>query len=125
MISNEFLKYIEQRLEQWADWYSRGNWYGLGYPVCSIEYRIMKEGILSKNTGYRSLPDNKEAEEIEKLVNEMSEYNKIMALAIRCHYFSCGGLRTKAGKIKVSHMQYKSYVDMAHQWIVGRLSAKK
>ena len=29
---NEYMKYLEQRLSQWAEWFSHGNWYGIGYP---------------------------------------------------------------------------------------------
>ena len=69
------------------------------------------------------LPSNEEAEEIELLVKEMAEHNNNMALALRCQYFSYGGCRVKAKKLKISHMKYKLYVDMAHQWLIGRLSA--
>ena len=50
-MNEPFVKYVEERLQQWAEWYSSGNWYGLGYPSCSIEYRLMTEGILVKATG--------------------------------------------------------------------------
>jgi hypothetical protein len=125
-MNQEFINYVEGRLNQWAEWYSRGNWNGLGYPSCSIEYRLMTEGFVER-TSYasRTLSFHEEAEEVEMLVNEMSKQNHHMALALRCHYFTRGGLRTKAKKIEISHMQFKHYVDMAHQWLAGRLSSKK
>ena len=40
------LAYVERRLAEWGHWYSRGNLHGLGYPPCSVEYRLMREGIV-------------------------------------------------------------------------------
>lgn len=125
-MNDEYMKYLEKRLSQWAEWFSHGNWYGIGYPSCTIEYRLMNEGIIARNQYQpKSIPCNKEAEEMELLVKEMAEHNQIMAHAIRCHYFTSGGLRAKAKQIDMSHMQFKYYVDMAHQWLAGRLSKKK
>lgn len=98
-MNQKFIQYVEERLNQWADWYSRGNYYGLGYPSCSIEYRLMTEGYVARNNhGQRSIPVNEEAEEVEKLIREMAKQNSNMALALRCHYFTRGGFRTKAKK---------------------------
>lgn len=125
MKNEEIIKYLEGRLYQWAEWYSCGNFYGLGYPPCSIEYRIMREGIIIRSTpGSRPLPTNDAAEEMESLVCEMAKHNNNMALALRCHYFNRGSLRSKSKKLNVSHTQYKYYIDMAHQWLAGRMSGK-
>lgn len=124
-MNQNYMRHIEERLYQWADWYSRGNFYGLGYPSCSIEYRIMTEGIVSRSTAPRALPTHEAAEEIEALVKEIANYHEIMANALRCHYFVTGSLRTKAAKLKISHSHFKHYVDMAHQWLAGRLSRQR
>lgn len=125
-MNEEFLKYIEKRLLQWAEWHSRGNWYGLGYPSSSIEYKLMTEGSITRDRyAPRKLPSNSEADEMELLIKEMSSYNQKMALALRYHYFIGGSLREKAKKMEISHMQFKYYVDLAHQWLAGRLSSKK
>ncbi|HVV69588.1 MAG TPA: antiterminator Q family protein [Gammaproteobacteria bacterium] len=119
------MHYLEERLHQWADWYLSGNSYGLGYPRCSIEYRILLEGCIQHNPGPKPLPTNEAAEEIEALVKQMAEYNENMAKALRCHYFLTGTLRTKSAKLKISHSHFKHYVDMGHQWLAGRLFAKR
>lgn len=46
---HEFESYVDFRLQQWAEWFSRGNCYGIGYPSSSIEYRLMKEGVMARN----------------------------------------------------------------------------
>jgi hypothetical protein len=124
MMSDTFIRYLEERLHQWADWYSRGNFYGLGYPSCSMEYRMMTEGVVTRNTRPKPLPSNEAAEEIEKLVKEMTEYNQTMANALRWQYFLPGSLRSKAAKLDISHSHFKRYVDMAHQWLAGRLTRR-
>ncbi len=117
------LKYLEERLYQWAEWYSSGNCYGLGYPSRSLEYRLLHEGTLSRNPFYKPMPSNEKAEEIEHWVKEMGQQNNLMASALRCHYFSAGSLRIKSKNLNISHTQFKYYVDMAHQWLAGRISA--
>jgi len=120
-----FDRYLQNRLEQWADWCVRGNFYGLGYPPCSLEYRLLTEGRPERHPGFRPLPSHEPAEEIEDMVREMAQHNVTMAHALRCQYLMTGSLRTRAAYLNVSHSHFKHYVDMAHQWLAGRLSAKK
>ncbi|GFN47425.1 hypothetical protein RINTU1_35060 [Candidatus Regiella insecticola] len=68
-----FTHYLESRLHQWAEWYSRGNFFGLDYPSCSLEYRIMTEGNVFRRPGPKPLPNHEAAEEIECLVNEIAQ----------------------------------------------------
>jgi hypothetical protein len=124
-MSESFMRYLEERLCQWADWYTRGNCYGLGYPRCSVEYRILLEGVIQRNSGAKPLPSNEAAEEIENLVKQMAQYDATMAKALRCHYFVTGNLRLKSSHLKMSHSHFKHYVDMGHQWLAGRLSGHK
>lgn len=119
-----FAHYLEIRLEQWASWYLRGNFYGLGYSHCALEYRLLWEGNIQRNNGPRPLASNKAAEEIEELVKQMAEYNSTMAKALRCQYFVSGTLRTRSARLQMSHSHFKHCVDMAHQWLAGRLSAQ-
>lgn len=122
---DSFEKYLENRLEQWADWYVRGNFYGIGYPSCAMEYRLLHEGHIQRNSSPRPLPSNPGAEEIEDLVRQMADYNPLMATTLRCQYFVTGTLRTRAARLNMSHTHFKHCVDMAQQWLAGRLSAKK
>ena len=115
--------YVERRLEEWAHWFSRGNFYGLGYPPCSVEYRLMKEGsVKTTPVGLRPLPVNEKAEEVERLVREMSLQNSAMALALRRYYFHRYSLRRQAQEAGISHTQLKALVDMGRQWVVGRMT---
>ncbi len=120
--SEDFTGYVKARCAQWADWYSRGNFYGLGYPPCSLEYRLLKEGCIRHTQSAQVLPTHEGAEEIEALVTAMSKQNRVMALALRCHYFTTGSLRRQAQRVNLSHTHFKHIVDMAHQWLAGRLS---
>ena len=123
-MADDFIQYVEMRLEQWADWYSRGNLFGLGYPSVSIEYRLIHEGIVYREFGPKPIQRHEAAEEMESLVKEMAAQNENMALALRCQYFSHGSLRKKAKQLALSHTQFKYYLDMARQWLAGRLSGR-
>lgn len=120
-MNDKYYQYIENRLREWAEWF-RKDIDGLGYPSTSIEYFLMKQEIRSEKRSPGYIKINEEAEEIEELVREMAEYNINMAHALRLHYFRSGGLRIKSKELKISHMLYKSYLEMAQQWLAGRLS---
>lgn len=117
------LKAVQTRLEEWAEWYSRGQVYGLGYSSCRLDYRIMTS-VQTHRKGGQSLPSHPAAEEIESWVCEMAQHNQLMALALRAHYFHGGSLRAKAALLKISHTQFKFQVSMGEQWLAGRLSSR-
>ena len=121
---DDFMHYVEQRLEHWARWYSSGNYYGLGFHSETIEYVLMTVGVMIKSTGLKPLPYDEGAEEIEALVTEMTKHNEKMAIMLRIHYFGNGLVSERAEKLGVSYGRFRVYVDMARQWLAGRLSAR-
>ncbi len=123
LTDHNFMQYVEKRLDQWVRWFSRGNSYGIGFSSQSIEYTLMTVGIVIKSTAQRSLPCDEEAEEIEALVVEMAKHNIKMADALRIHYFERKKSRERSDEIDLSATQFKLYVNMAKQWLAGRLSA--
>jgi hypothetical protein len=121
-IDEKFSEYVESRLQEWAEWFSHDNWYGLGYPRRNILHRLMTEGLVGMSIYSNYLPNNKNAEEIEALISEMSKQNKNMAYALRIHYLTSGSMRYKANEFHIPRPLLTRYVDMAKQWIAGRLS---
>ncbi len=119
---SDFLNYVDQRLEEWANWYAKGNWYGLGYPTCTQEYKIMKADLIP-STVQNTLPSNESAEQIEALVVELEGQGRKLASALRLQYFGRGSIVKRAQKLGVSYPQFRVYVGMARQWLAGRLSA--
>ncbi len=123
ILPEQMLAYVERRLTEWGDWFARGNVYGLGYPPCSVEYRLMREGIVRTNpAGQKYTPINENAEEIEKLVQELALQNYDLALALRDYYINQFSLRRQAKKAGISHTRLKYLLDMVKQWIVGRMT---
>ena len=128
MINREqWLFYIEARLTRWAEWHTKENELGLGYPSRSLEYRLLHEGIVmrSSHSLATSVHCQRPVEEVEALMEELSRYHHPMAIALCHYYFSKGSLREKAKGMKISHVHYKHLVDLAHQWLIGRLSRAK
>ncbi len=121
---DNFMNYLEQRLEHWARWYSKGNYSGLGYHSETIEYVLMTVGVVIKSTAIQPVPCDEEAEEIEALVREMTKHNEKMAMMLRIHYFGSGLVSERAEKLGMSYGRFRVYVDMARQWLAGRLSAR-
>lgn len=117
-------EYIEYRLEEWAKWYLRGNSLGLGYPRASLEGRMMEScGVIAKSTVPPGLLCNAEAEEIEKMVLELNQQNERMAKILRAQYFEQGTTKGKAARLQMSYETFKMQLDLAKQWLTGRLSA--
>jgi hypothetical protein len=118
------LEYIEQRLNEWAEWFSLYYENELGYPSQSLIYRLMIEGCIYKSNSPNSVFVNESAEEIEALISEMAKQNQMMALSLHIHYLAIGSVRAKAAKFGIKRNKLVNYVEMAKQWLVGRLSAK-
>jgi hypothetical protein len=120
----QMLLYVERRLDEWANWYSRGNGYGLGYPPCSVEYRLMHEGIVRTSPpGQRPIPVHASAEEIEHLVQMLSRQRPPLADALRDYYFRGGSLREHARASGTSHTKLQRHVQQARHWLAGWLTA--
>lgn len=121
---DEIMLVVESRLNEWAEWASHGNWFGVGYSACSIIYRLMTEGaILIKSTAPQLLPNNEEAEQMEALICELWNQNKDLAEALRINYLIQGSLRYKAKKFSINRDRLTYNLDLARQWLAGRLSA--
>ena len=121
----DFIDYVEKRLEHWAQWYSLGNHYGLGYKSESIAHVLMTIGVMIKSTGINSLPCDKEAEEIETLICDLHKQNEGLAHALHIHFLTEGSIRSKAKKFAIDRDRLSYNLDMARQWLAGRLSAKR
>jgi len=121
-------KYIENRLQEWADWFIRGNNHGIGYPPESFITMLEKGITAKKKKAFKLpiLPTNESAEEMEKFVVEMSHQSQQMADALRKYYFGREPtIHLKAKSFGISAPQFKILLRMARQWLAGRLSANK
>lgn len=121
---NAMLNYVDHRLAVWARWQRRGNFYGLGYPACSIEYRLMHEGVLrSTARGQRTIEVNTPAEEMDALVMKFAKQRPLLAEALKDYYFREGSLRVLAKAKGMSATQLQWQVAQARHWIAGWLTA--
>src|SRR5579883_2652022 len=102
-MSKASLAYVEKRLQQWVDWFSHSNLYNLGYSPCTIEYRLMNEGVIINSTAPRQFRSNLDAEEIEYLVKLIGKTNKKVELALRSWYFSRAPFRDRAKQVGISY----------------------
>ena len=81
------IDYVEQRLEEWADWYCRRDDHGLGYPKQSIEAELMAlGGLMIKMTGDYSPLGHANAEEIEFHIHALAKQNRVLADTLRSAY---------------------------------------
>lgn len=116
---DSLLQAVKRRCEEWAEWYSTGQPYGLGYPTVAWEYRFLPSG---SRAGFPPLPTHEAAEEMEQWVKDMACHHPQMACVLRCYYFEAHTLRRGAQQLGMSLTPFKWHLEMAHHWLAGRLS---
>lgn len=124
-MSYDITKYVERRLEEWANWYLYYGDFSLGFPKENLVSKLVKYGgHIIRLTRCPDLNSNKEAEEIENYVIELTRQNKVLAKVLREQYFGLGNAHSKAERLKISYPLFRQSLDMAKQWMMGRLSSK-
>jgi hypothetical protein len=116
--------YLEDRLRQWANWFLRHGDMGLGYPHRSVEGLLMDSGgvVIRSTVAYDASP-NAAVDETERLLRQMASQNKKIATALFEYYIGVGTLKQRAKRLGLSRTQFKVHVDMAKEWLAGRLSS--
>jgi hypothetical protein len=118
-------KYIEERLNEWADWIRKGCDSGLGFSHRNIMSRLQEEGgVLINGTGPKYPASNPSAEEIECLVKVLATKNYARANLLRIYYLNPIDHVLKAMRNGYKKSQYYAHVDAARQWIKECLSKK-
>ncbi len=119
---NPFDAYLERRLQEWAEWLKTGNFLNIGYHrQSSIAMFHQGKAINQNRKSKASVDAHEDAEEIEKMIVQMKNYKPLMADCLRHYYLSQMSLRESAKKFGISHAQYGVYLQMAKQWLIGRL----
>jgi len=117
--------YLEERLEEWAEWLRGGNFVGIGYPRQSTLELIKAGMIYDKNKSHIPvIQTNEKAEEMEKYICEMAEYKPIMAKTLRMFYLDSISTKSHAKKFNMPHSQFYLQVQMAKTWLIGRVISK-
>jgi hypothetical protein len=125
-ITKAIMRYVDERLYEWAHWFMQKTPLGVGYPPQSLEYRLMTEGhITSEYLGTKPLPVNSAAEEIENLIREMVGQNHEMAEVLCCYYTTLGNLPHKAKHIGYSEEYFRKHLECARWWLASRLTLNK
>jgi len=114
--------YLERRLQEWAEWLKTGNSLNIGYQRQS-SIAMFHEGKTINSAGKptRGVETHEEAEEMEKMIAQMSRYKPIMADCLRNYYLNQLSLRNGSKRLGISHVEYRINVHMAKQWLCGKL----
>jgi hypothetical protein len=118
---DSYMDYVEKRLEDWARWFSMHNDPGLGFHSYTREYVLMTLGTIVQTSTIKPMPCDEEAEEVEYIVSEMAKYNEKMAKILCTQYLGKGSVSERAKKLGISYARFRSYVDMARQWMAAKL----
>lgn len=116
------MDYVEKRLEHWAKWFSMYDDPGLGFRSYTRIYVLMTLGTMVQTSTNKPLPYDEEAEEIEDIVSNLAYYNEKLAKILCTQYIGKGAVSERAKKLGMSYARFRSYVDMARQWMAAMLS---
>jgi len=127
-ITPEISRYLNKRLDEWADWFIRDYARSLGFPKQNTIHKMMVLGNVPKEDfTIKPLPTNEPAEEIEKLIRIMAFQNNQTfkyANALREYYiYSQRSKRRTARALGVSEAITHAYVENAHLWLSGWFTA--
>lgn len=116
-------RYLDHRLKAWGRWYIKLLEHGHGYPSKSIEGRMKDDGgVLSRSTAHPEPPTNPDAEEIDKLLNELWVTHQDCAMAVRIHYTSTKFIEIEAKSWDMSRRRFYNNLKLGKMWLLGRMT---
>lgn len=117
--------YVEQRLSEWGEWFSRGDYIDIGFPRKNILARMRDEGgQLIRATGQKPFPTNTRAEEIEALLMMLNDDQPISAhVLIITYLYPEAPLLVAEEKFGYKKSNYYNYYNVGFAWIKGYLIA--
>lgn len=62
-MDDQFIQYVDYRINRWVSYYSRDKFYGVGFYDRSLIHCLMTEGVVISSTAPRSICDE-DAEEV-------------------------------------------------------------
>jgi len=118
--------YIEDRLREWGEWFSRDITNSIGFSRRNILARLRDEGgqIVSA-TGQKPLPTNAQAEEMESILITLNKNQPALTYILMIKYLypdKCIWMVREELGCNKSH--YYTQVNLAFEWIKGYLIAR-
>lgn len=111
--------HIEKNLREWAQWSAQQKEINMA-PFCSSEnkadnYTLFREKdrVPQENSCSNAI------HETEKLIEELSHYQTLLADVIRANYTQTGTQNSKAKKLGISLAQFKFCIKLAKAWLCG------
>lgn len=110
-------KELQLLLKTWREW-SRSNFESIGYNSVTIEYKLMKEGMVIKSTGSNVI-ENPECELLDHAIAIMPyKLKKIIKLKYLFHWLN----KDAAKVLGMSVPSYKDHVMRSRMWLCGQLT---
>lgn len=113
--------YIDYRLMMWAFWYET-LYKGLDLPSRSVEGRLMDDGgILPSGTRQaREMPENPEAEEVDRFINQLEKSHSVLGKVIR-KYYTSNNVSEEAKALGMSRRKFYYDLKTAKAWLAAKI----
>ena len=115
-----FERYIDRRLNIWACWANEYH-LSIGYPQSTAEGRWSKQGEVSTSSCKQTESTNDEAEEIEKYLVLLRQFQPKVFDVLKTEYMARGSQKNKSFFLNISHCKYKNYLKSGRLWMGGCL----
>lgn len=112
----------KEQLRSWAYWCNDIITMGLGYSKKNIIAQLIEtKGEVIKGTNPHLLPENRQAEIIDQLINEYAVNHRKKAQVLVSHYVDNSSIKNKIAFSKLSKPSYYRYLKEAEIWLSRQL----
>ena len=99
------------QLKHWAQWRRNGcSLKELDYPTSSSHMKL-------PGGSFNEIPDDPNAERMDKLVSELSRKYSDIYIVLRSRYFYCDNDRDGSSNCKITRRKYQMYLKIGIAWI--------
>jgi len=118
--------YVEARLAEWGEWFSRGIQINIGFPNKNILARMREEGgQIIRATGPKPLMANTKAEEMEEILMSLNTHQPVLAHVLMITYlYPESPVVIAEKKFGYKKSNYYKQFNIGFAWIKGYLIAK-
>lgn len=120
MLCNEFEDYIEERLIEWGNWARKGG--GMPRYIGNMEAIQNNGGVFIKGTGIKTLSENKQAEEIDRIIGALKILHPQEAYILHAYYTINDSKEEVASFCRMKVRRFNDLLSRGKMWVESRLS---
>ncbi len=114
-MNSEDKAYIDALLTYWGRWARSRIISGHGYSSESVEYRLMRDGMISSSTDNHIEPSDDIAESVESIIVQMPTK---MKKVVKIEYIVYASRKHKQEICRLGRRQYEDLLTRGRNWVL-------